>query len=88
MKLTSLSKLAAAPLAVLALTGANFRGDRLSIVFPEAWSAPETGADGLTQTFESKPGSNCNTQTKDLPGLAKATLTQINADTGHASLSR
>jgi hypothetical protein len=84
MMFQKLTKLAVGPLAILMLTGANFKGDRLSVVFPDGWSPPETGADGLTQSFESKPGPNCNTQTKDLPGLAKATLAQINADTGHA----
>ncbi|MDP3492948.1 MAG: hypothetical protein Q8R82_07525 [Hyphomonadaceae bacterium] len=77
-------RLAAAPLAVLALTAGNFHGDRASIIFPDGWSAPEMGADGLTSVTEPGiSGANCNVQTVDIATLEGFTLAQINADTAH-----
>jgi hypothetical protein len=40
-------KLLAPPLAVLALTAGVYHGDRVTINFPDGWSAPDTVADGI-----------------------------------------
>ena len=88
MEFRSLGKVLAAPLAIMALTGAFFHGDRAAITFPESWSpaVDKPATAGLFESFEgnnSKTGANCNVQTKDLPGLAKLTLQDINTSVGH-----
>jgi hypothetical protein len=74
----------APPLAVLALTGAHYHGDRLSITFPDGWSAPaEKDTKGLVETREADPGANCNVQTTDIASMAGDTLEEINSVYGH-----
>ena len=75
-------------MAVMALTGASFHGDRLSITFPDGWSpgADKPESKGLIESFEggkTNTGANCNAQTKDLDALAGHTLEDLNARFGH-----
>ncbi len=84
MTLRKLAKLVAAPLAVLALTGAHYHGDRVYINFPDGWEAPKTEAEGLVTIHEGATGANCNIQTKDLDSLADSTLAEINLNYSHA----
>jgi hypothetical protein len=89
MTFRSLGKFLAAPLAIVALTGAFFHGDRFSITFPDNWSpgAENETSKGLFESFEHKgtgAGANCNVQTLDLATLAKLTQQEINAENGHA----
>jgi hypothetical protein len=74
---------AAPTLAVLALTGAFYRGDRLSIDFPEGWTVTGPDKDELVTATEPGDSVNCNVQTRDLAALGNATLADINADYGH-----
>ncbi len=88
MAFRSLKNFLLGPIAVLALTGASFHGDRASITFPEGWTlaADKPASAGLFESFEgnsSKTGANCNAQTKDLAPLAKLTLQDINTSLGH-----
>ena len=80
-----IAKLALAPLAVLALTGAVYHGDRVTIDFPDGWTAPAADKDGI---ISSRPpgggGPNCNIQFNSPPGLATLTATEINSTYGHA----
>jgi hypothetical protein len=80
-----IAKLALAPLVIFALTGAVYHGDRVTIDFPDGWSAPETDSDGL---ISSRPpgggGPNCNIQFNSPPGLANQTVAEINSTYGHA----
>ncbi|HEV7689758.1 MAG TPA: hypothetical protein VGO52_03005 [Hyphomonadaceae bacterium] len=79
------AKLALAPLAVLALTGAVYHGNRVTIDLPEGWTAPEADKDGI---ISSRPpgggGPNCNIQFNSPPDLAKMTVAEINSSFGHA----
>ncbi len=72
----------AAPAAVLALTGAYFHGDRLSLDFPDGWKQ-ETDSKGIVSVKNADGTALCNTQTNDMPGLKDAQLSEINAEFNH-----
>lgn len=76
-------KIAASAVAMLALTGAFYHGDRLSIDFPADWIITGPNADDLTSATEPGTVVNCNVQTRDVAALASSTLAEINAEYGH-----
>jgi hypothetical protein len=57
MTFRKLAKFVAAPLAVLALTGAHYHCDRVSINFPDVWEAPKTEAAGLVTINQGATGA-------------------------------
>lgn len=83
MRFSWITSLAAPALAVLALTGAFYHGDRLSIDFPDGWTIAAPDKDGLVTATKPGDKANCNVQTRDLSALGNATLTDINAEYGH-----
>jgi len=83
MSLSTATKFAAAALALLAFTGASYRGDRASINFPDGWSGPENGEEGLVTFKESGGVANCNLQTKNVDDARYVSLDQINALEAH-----
>jgi len=77
------ARLAAAPLALLALTAGVFRGEGFSINFPDGWSAP-TESNGIFTTRETgQAGANCNVESRKLATLDGLTQAEINADYDH-----
>ena len=83
MMFSQIAKIAAPALAILALTGGFYHGDRLAIVFPADWTIQPPDKDGLVVANEPGSQTNCNVQTSDVALLAKSTLAEINADYGH-----
>jgi hypothetical protein len=77
-------RLAAAPLALLALTAGVFKGEGFSINFPDGWSAPAQDSDGIFTTNEAgQTGANCNVENRKLAALDGLTQAEINADYDH-----
>lgn len=74
--------IAAPALAALALTGAVYQGDRLSIDFPEGWTLEGPDTDGLVKATAPAGTVNCNVQTRDVPALGTS-LAAINAEYAH-----
>jgi hypothetical protein len=84
MSLMRFVKLAAAPLALLALTAGVFRGEGFSINFPEGWNAPAQDSDGLFTTKEAgQTGANCNVENRKLATLDGYTQADLNEDYDH-----
>ncbi len=83
MNIRSITKLLAAPLALLVLTAGVYKGDHLTITFPDGWSEPMVGEENLVTTNQGENGVNCNVQNKEIPALADMTLAEINAELGH-----
>lgn len=83
MNVSQIAKLAAPALAVLALTGAFYHGDRLSVDFPSGWTIDGPDAEGIVTAHEPGTKVNCNVQTNDLATLAKSSLAEINSEYGH-----
>lgn len=83
MQFRTIAKLISPALAALALTAGAYRGDRVSINFPDDWSAPEADADGIVTSRQGENGANCNVETKELAGLAGMTMAEINAQYAH-----
>jgi hypothetical protein len=78
------AKLAAAPLALLALTAGVFKGEGFSINFPDGWSAPAQNSDGIFTTHEAgQTGANCNVENRKVAALDGQTQAEINADFDH-----
>ncbi len=83
MLVNRIVRIATTALAVLALTGAVFHGDRLSIHFPSDWTIEAPDKDGLVVANEPGGGANCNVQTVDLADLVNSSLDELNAEYGH-----
>ena len=83
MPLENIARALAPALAVLALTAAVYRGDKVTIDFPDGWSEPEADSDGIVTSRQGENGANCNVETKTLPDLADMTMAEINAEYAH-----
>ncbi len=83
MSFATLGKFFLPALAILTLTAGVYRGDRLTITFPDDWSAPEADSDGLVSSRQGENGANCNVEAKDVPAIADMTLTEINDEYAH-----
>jgi len=73
----------AASVALVVLTAGVYKGDHVTINFPDGWSTPEADADGLIVTRQSENGANCNLEVRKLPAIAGQSLAEINAEYGH-----
>jgi hypothetical protein len=80
MRLSSLARLLAAPLAFLAFAGLTFRGDHFTIDFPEGWTAPEKSADDIYSSYSPDKKVNCNAHTALVAALDGKTYAQLAAD--------
>jgi hypothetical protein len=83
MHIKSLVKVAAAATAVLCLTASVYKGDRVTINFPDGWEEPEADDDGLVTSRQGENGANCNVESKNVAGIANMTMAEINAEYGH-----
>lgn len=83
MSFTTLGKLFLPALAILTLTAGVYRGDRLTVTFPDDWSAPEADTDGIVSVKQGENGANCNVETKDVAAIADMTLPEINDEYAH-----
>lgn len=83
MLIKSLAKFAAAATAVFCLTAAVYRGNNVSINFPDNWQAPEADETGLVTSRQGENGANCNVESKSIASIASMTMAEINEEFGH-----
>lgn len=83
MPFRTIAKIVAPALALLALTAAVYRGNLVTIDFPDGWSEPEMNSDGIVTSRQPENGTNCNVEAKDIPAIAGMTMAEINAEYGH-----
>lgn len=83
MSLKLVGRLCVTLLGALALTAGVYHGDKVTINFPDGWSAPETDADGIISSKQGENGANCNIDARNLATIADMTMAEINAEFGH-----
>lgn len=78
-----IGRLFATSLGALALTAGVYHGDKVTMNFPDGWSAPETDVDGIVSSKQGENGANCNIDVREVTAIADMTMAEINAEFGH-----